>query len=157
MSLLLPLLAQAQNGNPVVWPQPESYYSGKAASVSRRTVEQAPAISAQPTTYANATQLVPQQPTMPVIAPQPMVSYPPAPMGYAGPAMMPSMPYAMPMQSMPSMPNFSMPSVSMPTMSMPSIPFSSVPSMGSLPFGAGNIMPFPMGNGFSGMPFGFGN
>jgi hypothetical protein len=104
--------------------------------------------------YANAAQLVPQQSTMPMIAPQSIMPYPPAPMGYVGPAMMPSMPYAMPM---PSVPNFSMPSVSMPVMSIPLVPFSSVPNMGSFPFSAGNIMPFPVGNGFSGMPFGFGN
>jgi hypothetical protein len=157
---LLPSLAWSDSTQVIMWPQSESFYTSKSATPSRRVVE----------TGVNNGYLM-QQPQMQ----QPIQGYAPLP-----PAMqsgfpnspsgiLPPMPIGMPQGFPSSLPSFSAPTVTVPSLPnmMPSygnMPFSPMPGFGSMPFGSngfpsngfGNMMPFPGGNSFSGMPFGFG-
>ncbi|MCH9742591.1 MAG: hypothetical protein K0U21_05220 [Proteobacteria bacterium] len=120
-------------GAAVVWPQPESFYGAANATTNQRMVEQ----PAPPTYYG-----YPAAPFMsPMAAPmnmygQPMYYPSSTQPAYGWQNMMPN--------QMPSIPAMNL---STPSMSMPS--WNNFPSPASM-------MPFG-GNGFNGMPFGFGN
>lgn len=139
---------------PVIWPQPESFYTGKDMNSHRHTAEAAsavpayaavnvPTIGSAPAGYA-----VPVSPYygMPMASPptyMPMVlpayaPYPQLPRNYFPNGLN---------GFVPSMPDISMPSISMP-----------IPNMGNVPFMNNNLNnwnPFPWGNGWSGMPFSY--
>ncbi len=161
MLALSPLTAWSEPAQVLVWPQSETFYDSKAATQSRRMVEPA-AVSTYTYPVQGGALAVPAMMPAPQYT-QPQMGYRPAPsqpQGFpnAPSGFMPQMPQGMP-QGFPT----SLPSFSVPTVTVPSMP-SMMPNYGSMPFnsgsfpngGFGNMMPFPGGNGFSGMPFGFG-
>jgi hypothetical protein len=167
---LLPMLAWSDSAPVLVWPQSEAFYDSKAATPSRRVIE--PVVT---NAYAYPAPVVSPVPAMVQMLPYPAQrGYMPAPSMTQGfpnspSGFLPPMPQGVPQGFPSSLPSFSAPTITVPSMpnAMPnygSMPFSPMPSMGSMPFnsgnfpsnGFGNMMPFPGGNSFSGMPFGFG-
>jgi hypothetical protein len=174
MLALSPLTAWSEPAQVLVWPQSETFYDSKAATQSRRMVEPAAVANTYAYPVQGGTLAAPAMMPAPQYAPPSQMGYRPAPSQLQGfpnspSGFIPQMPQGMPQGFPTSLPSFSAPTVTVPSMPsmMPNygnMPFSPMPSMGSMPFnsgnfpsgGFGNMMPFPGGNGFSGMPFGFG-
>ena len=154
----LSAMAYADNGQIAVWPQAENFYNSKDVTANRRVIE--PAANNGYYSQQNMQPMPMQQPMPMSYAQPPALAYPPA--GFMPQGSSQGFPL--------SMPSFSTPAVTMSSIpnTMPNyggMPFSSMPNSRSMPFssgnfpsnnGFGNMMPFLGGNGFSGMPFGFG-